>query len=108
MGLNDFKLNGGFREGCRTTVFGYVRMLRMEKPWMMLDTGELNVSEVALATGCACFAISPGPSVNVLASRPELSRTGDGPEVELMFVIREHLTQRKIAEKLSEPDTKYR
>jgi hypothetical protein len=52
------------------------------------------------------LAISPGPSVNVLASRPEISRTGDGPEEELMFVINEHLTLRKIAEKLSEPDTR--
>jgi hypothetical protein len=51
------------------------------------------------------LAISPGPCVNVLASRPAISRAGDGPEEELMFVIEEHLKQGKIARKLSEPDT---
>ena len=55
VGLNDFKLKRGFRELYQTTVFGYVRTLRMEKAWMMLETGELNVSEVALATGYICF-----------------------------------------------------
>jgi transcriptional regulator GlxA family with amidase domain len=30
-------------------------MLRMENAWMMLETGDLNVSEVALATGFTCF-----------------------------------------------------
>jgi AraC family transcriptional activator of pyochelin receptor len=55
VGLNDFKLKRGFRELYRTTVFGYVRTLRMEKAWMMLETGELNVSEVALAIGYTCF-----------------------------------------------------
>jgi hypothetical protein len=71
----------------------------------MLETGGLNVNEVALATGYAALAISPGPSVNILASRSETSRTGDGPETVLMFVIKERLTKRKIAETLSESDT---
>lgn len=55
VGLNDFKLKRGFRELYGTTVFGYVRTLRMEKARTMLDTGELNVTEVALATGYSCF-----------------------------------------------------
>jgi hypothetical protein len=58
-----------------------------------------------LAPDVPALAISPAPSVNVLASRPDISRTDDGPGEELMVVIKEHLTQRKIAEKLSEPDT---
>jgi AraC-like DNA-binding protein len=55
VGLNDFKLKRGFREFYHTTVFGYVRMLRMEKAWTMLETSDLNVSEVAVATGYTCF-----------------------------------------------------
>jgi AraC-like DNA-binding protein len=55
VGLNDFKLKRGFREFFHTTVFGYIRMLRMEKARTMLETGELNVSEVAVATGYTCF-----------------------------------------------------
>jgi AraC family transcriptional regulator, transcriptional activator of the genes for pyochelin and ferripyochelin receptors len=49
------KVARGFREVYRTTVFGYVRMLRMEKAWMMFETGEMNVSEVALDTGYTSF-----------------------------------------------------
>jgi AraC-like DNA-binding protein len=55
VGLNDFKLKRGFRELYQTTVFGYVRMLRMERARMMLESAEMNVSEVALATGYSCF-----------------------------------------------------
>jgi AraC-like DNA-binding protein len=55
VGLNDFKLKRGFRELYQTTVFGYVRMLKMEAACSMLQAGELNVSEVAAATGYTCF-----------------------------------------------------
>lgn len=55
VGLNDFKLKRGFRELYQTTVFGYLRMLRMEKARAMLETGEMNVGEVAAATGYSCF-----------------------------------------------------
>ncbi|MFH1116535.1 MAG: AraC family transcriptional regulator [Pseudomonadota bacterium] len=55
VGLNDFKLKRGFREVYQTTVFGYVRMLRMEKARILLETGELNVGEVAAVTGYSCF-----------------------------------------------------
>jgi len=55
VGLNDFKLKRGFRDLYQTTVFGYVRALRMEKARSMLETGEMNVSEVATFTGYTCF-----------------------------------------------------
>jgi AraC-like DNA-binding protein len=55
VGLNDFKLKRGFREMYQTTVFGYVRMLRMEKARALLETGEMNVGEVASATGYSNF-----------------------------------------------------
>jgi AraC family transcriptional activator of pyochelin receptor len=56
VGLNDFKLKRGFRDVYQTTVFGYVRMLRMERARAMLETGDMNVSEVASSTGYACFS----------------------------------------------------
>lgn len=55
VGLNDFKLKRGFRQFYNTTVFGYVRRLRMEKARALLETGDLNVTEVAMATGYNCF-----------------------------------------------------
>lgn len=55
VGLNDFKLKRGFRTLFETTVFGYVRRVRMEKALAMLQIGALNVSEVATASGYACF-----------------------------------------------------
>ncbi len=56
VGLNDFKLKRGFRELYQTTVFGYVRMLRMEKARSLLEKGDMNVSEVASLTGYTCFS----------------------------------------------------
>lgn len=55
VGLNDFKLKRGFRALYQTTVFGYVRTLRMEKARDLLESGEMNVGEVAPATGYTCF-----------------------------------------------------
>lgn len=51
VGLNDFKLKRGFRETFGTTVFGYVRRLRMDKARSLLEIGDLNVTEVALEAG---------------------------------------------------------
>lgn len=55
VGLNAFKLKRGFKDLFHTTVFGYVRRLRMEKALTMLQTGEMNVGEVACAMGYTCF-----------------------------------------------------
>jgi AraC-like DNA-binding protein len=55
VGLNDFKLKRGFRQVFDTTVFGYVRALRMEKARALLELGRLNVTQVASATGYSCF-----------------------------------------------------
>ena len=51
VGLNDFKLKRGFREAFGTTVFEYIRKLRMEKARDLLEHGHLTVTEVALAIG---------------------------------------------------------
>ena len=55
VGLNDFKLKRGFRQVFDTTVFGYVRALRMDKARALLESGRLNVTQVASATGYSCF-----------------------------------------------------
>lgn len=51
VGLNDYKLKLGFKELFGTTVFGYVRGLRMHEARKMLEQGEGNVSEVASIVG---------------------------------------------------------
>lgn len=56
VGLNDFKLKRGFKALFNTTVYGYVRRVRMEQAMLMLQTGEMNVSEVAAAGGYSCFS----------------------------------------------------
>lgn len=55
VGLNDFKLKRGFREAYNTTVFGYVRRLRMERARALLETGDFNVTEAAVTTGYSCL-----------------------------------------------------
>ena len=55
VGLNDFKLKRGFREAFGTTVFEYIRKLRMDKARELLEQGRLTVTEVALATGYSHF-----------------------------------------------------
>ena len=55
IGMNDFKLKRGFRQVFGTTVFGYVRRLRMDKARAMLDSGSFSVTEVALTTGYSCL-----------------------------------------------------
>jgi len=56
VGLNDFKLKRGFRQAYSTTVFGYVRRLRMEKARALLESGDFNVTEAAVTTGYSCLS----------------------------------------------------
>lgn len=51
VGLNDYKLKAGFKELFGTTVFGYVRRLRMQEARRLLDKGRVNVSEAAFRVG---------------------------------------------------------
>ncbi|WP_051287496.1 helix-turn-helix transcriptional regulator [Paenibacillus taiwanensis] len=50
-GLNDYKLKLGFKELFGTTVFGYVRGLRMHEARSILEQGHANVSETAMMVG---------------------------------------------------------
>lgn len=50
-GLNDYKLKLGFKELFGTTVFGYVRSMRMNEARRFLEQGEANVSQTASMVG---------------------------------------------------------
>ena len=51
VGLPHPKLNFCFREVYGTTVFGYLREMRLNKAKSLLDEGRMNVTEVAYAVG---------------------------------------------------------
>ena len=56
VGLNSTKLKQGFRRQYGTTIFTYVRQLRMEKALELLSDGALGVGGVALAVGYSSFS----------------------------------------------------
>lgn len=49
--LNEFKLKSGFKAVFHTTVFGYIRTLRMEYAKRLLCDMNMQVAEVAMITG---------------------------------------------------------
>lgn len=51
VGMPHPKLNSCFREAFGTTVFGYLRDIRLNRAKMLLDEGAMNVSEVAYEVG---------------------------------------------------------
>lgn len=50
-GLNDYKLKAGFKELFGTTVFGYIRHLRLNEARRLLEGGEATVSQAAFRVG---------------------------------------------------------
>lgn len=86
VGLNDFKLKSGFKELFGTTVFGYVRRMRMQEARLLLEKGQANVSEAAYRVGYTnvshfasqfhkAFGSSPGEFLsrrNMVWKEPEL------------------------------------
>lgn len=50
-GSNEFKIKQGFRTVYNTTVFGYLRKVRMEQARRLFESGERNVASVAAAVG---------------------------------------------------------
>ena len=50
-GLSHTKLNRGFREIYGTTVFGYLRKIRLERARLLLEEQRMNVTEVAFTVG---------------------------------------------------------
>lgn len=53
VGLNDCTLKRGFRQVLGTTAFGYLHRYRLERARHLLETGEMNVAEVAKTVGFA-------------------------------------------------------
>ncbi|WP_333541295.1 AraC family transcriptional regulator [Desulforamulus ruminis] len=51
VGLNTYKLKVGFKELFGTTVFGYLRDIRMEKARLLLENYKLNINEIANEVG---------------------------------------------------------
>jgi AraC-like DNA-binding protein len=51
VGLTHTKLNRGFREIYGTTVFGYLRKIRLEQATLLLGKNSMNVTEVAISVG---------------------------------------------------------
>ncbi|WP_372632368.1 helix-turn-helix transcriptional regulator [Cohnella sp.] len=55
-GLNDYKLKLGFKELFGTTVFGYVRGMRMNEARKILEQGRVGVNEAAILVGYHNFS----------------------------------------------------
>jgi AraC-like DNA-binding protein len=51
VGVSDYTLKQGFRELFGTTVFGFLRQQRLEQARILLQMGELSVTEIALTVG---------------------------------------------------------
>lgn len=51
VGLNEYKLKQGFRHIFHNTVFGYLHDYRMTRSRLLLESGTMNVTEVAQAVG---------------------------------------------------------
>ncbi|MNI64355.1 Regulatory protein PchR [compost metagenome] len=49
--LNDYKLKVGFKDMYGSTVFGYLRDQRLEKAFLLLQQGNMNVNETSCAVG---------------------------------------------------------
>ena len=51
VGLSHVKLNRGFRKAFGTTVFGYLRQVRLQRAKRYLETRRMNVTEASFAVG---------------------------------------------------------
>lgn len=51
VGINDYKLKLGFKELFGTTVFGYIRSIRMREARSLLESGKANVTLAAASVG---------------------------------------------------------
>jgi AraC family transcriptional regulator, transcriptional activator of the genes for pyochelin and ferripyochelin receptors len=50
-GMSHTKLNRGFKALFGTTVFGYLRQCRLDESRRLMEKGEMNLAEIAYATG---------------------------------------------------------
>ena len=70
-GINEFKLKAGFKALFGSTIYEYLRAIRLEKAYTLIRNGEMSVSEVAYHVGYNkpshfsrlfrdCYGINPG------------------------------------------------
>lgn len=79
-GMSHTKLNRGFRAVFGTTVFGYLRQCRLSESYRLMEKGEMNLAEIAYATGFSSpshfakafstrFGIQPSICMKTMMSR---------------------------------------
>jgi AraC family transcriptional regulator, transcriptional activator of the genes for pyochelin and ferripyochelin receptors len=51
VGLNDYKLKAGFRKAFGTTVFGWLHQQRMQQAYLLLQSSDLPITEIASQVG---------------------------------------------------------
>lgn len=90
-GSNEFKIKKGFRKVYNTTVFGYLRKVRMEQARRLFERGESNVASVAVAVGYS------NPSHFARAFRRQF---GINPK---SFVLRPERPRRRLENSGTEP-----
>jgi AraC-like DNA-binding protein len=82
-GLNECTLKRGFRQVFSTTVFGYLHHYRLEQARQLLETGDMNITEITHAVGFADrsyfaaafrkkFGVNPSHYAKSLPSRQSL------------------------------------
>jgi len=78
-GINEFKLKKGFKEVFGTTVFGYLREVRLNHAKSLIESGTMSVIEVALSVGYSNpgyfaslfrkkYGVNPGDYLNSIRS----------------------------------------
>jgi len=70
VGLPHPKLNFCFRELYGTTVFGYLREMRLNKAKSLLDEGKMNVTEAAYTVGYSSLSHFAGSFKNHFGTAP--------------------------------------
>lgn len=50
-GINEFKLKKGFKQTFHTTIFGFIKQLKMETAWKLIEDGHLSVTQAASEVG---------------------------------------------------------
>ena len=84
VGMSHTKLNRGFKILYGTTVFGYLRRYRLEQSRLLLDAANMNISEIAYASGfsspshfakafLACFGVQPSIYLKEVLQRRVIS-----------------------------------
>ncbi|WP_411346551.1 helix-turn-helix domain-containing protein [Paenibacillus sp. WLX1005] len=72
--LNDFKLKKGFKACYDTTVYGYLRQIRLQHAMQLLRSGEMNVTGAATAVGYSNMSSFAGQFIRQYGVKPSSVR----------------------------------